>query len=333
MSVAIIGAGISGSYLARRLEEAGFKVKVYDRTRRWRGCRCAWASYGDELDDLLRPLFLHAEDFELAKIEVAVVNGVEIDLGRPPIIIDKPKLLKELWSGEVVQKEIRFPERVRARLVVNATGIPICPEEFIALPAYQTLVEGDYPRDRALVYMRHNVRGYAWFFPAKEGFFHLGAACLDYDPEILSRDLLNFYDLKVRKVCECEDRIRVMNPQYGIDITSERKKSGGLVLSVGEAAGAVHPISGEGNIPSLIGASLLFDAIKREGVDEAVWRYWTDWISYLIDERYPEAAEAYRHRGRRFWLRALREIKKRGRSRPKFGLLDALKVVWEVVVK
>ena len=325
VDVAVVGAGVAGSYLAALLDRAGYRVRVYDANPKWRGHFCAWASYEDELDDLLHKVWLHADNYYISSINTLVLNGVEIELRRPPVIIDKPRLVRDLWSGKIVKKRIRSFERVKAETVVNATGIPLSSSQFVFLGAKQWLVEMKEGgiENGALVYIDKRFRGYAWLFPAREGKFHLGAASPDTSPENLMHLLVEFYDLALKPICRCGDTLYVVDPHIGLRFDLSK----GKVISVGEAAGAVHPISGEGIIPSLISAEKLYRAL----IDERVGFYPTAWISYLRDEGYEEASKTYLHEGRRFWMKALRTIQKRGRNRPKLTPLKTLRALWRIL--
>jgi len=96
--------------------------------------------------------------------------------------------------------------------------------------------------------------GYLWYFPIGENLVHVGCGSLTLTPRKLIRRFLETYPPE--KILTSGNKpLRVSPPSTCFPFTS------GNIVAVGEAAGVVRPLIGEGIIPSLECADLLLEAM------------------------------------------------------------------------
>lgn len=314
--ILIVGAGVAGSYLAALLRQDGKEdYLVYDRNPSWRGHLCAWGCFYSLLRDKLKPLGLNVDDYILCRADTLVLNGVRIKL-RNEASLDKPKLLNDLCpESHVIKKEFSFSDEALAslhpnHLVVNATGIPFGKHYRIHTKEYKLRIHGLEP-NTAYVNIDLNYVGYGWMFPLDEDGrdWHLGAGCVNADPEVLIRNIARRY--RARPIpnhgCYCERDIRIINP--GDCMLGEN-----FAISIGEAAGAVYPISGEGIVPSMESAEVFYKWYKEhKPVTEYGKALWDKFLGENLGsfdvwrymEKYPRLA----------WLLGAPSMVKRARKR------------------
>ncbi|MGC8555603.1 MAG: NAD(P)/FAD-dependent oxidoreductase [Conexivisphaera sp.] len=275
--VTVVGTGVAGSYLGARLALAGIDVEGVE-AQDPAGYRsvCAWATSLEGMRERLRQLDVDMEDYVLVE-----ARGISVDLGgtihevptRHLVTFDKPALIRRLMGT------FRVRHSVRARgipgdasgLVVDATGVhravigPARSGTEFALPAYQLRVRYRNPPMESF-YVRPFPRysGYLWYFPLGGGEFFVGAGDLHH---MHLRYLSEFLDEhRPDEVLSREGRpIRISPP--GILEPISRSAGAAAVVAVGEAAGAVLPILGEGILPSVESAELLAEILLREGVE------------------------------------------------------------------
>ncbi|MEZ0345829.1 MAG: NAD(P)/FAD-dependent oxidoreductase [Infirmifilum sp.] len=254
--IAIIGAGPSGAYLARLLSDSGYKIDVFEGSYRLALKPCGWG-VPYTIDSVLRL----PEDAILVK-----VKGYKVYIGDKLIfesharhygyIIDKEIFLTELLSGIEVTRRWADPASLdNYLLVVDARG-------HVAYPGPKALalqVEGrmkNAPRDEVHLFFFPELVGYGWIFPMWGSHVKVGVGGKD-------RALVaGLFKRLVRTT-----GVEVNTPTKGSWIAS-----GGLRLyrhrsyyRIGEAAGAVMPLTGEGIRPSLITAIAAYREIKGEG--------------------------------------------------------------------
>ena len=330
----VAGAGISGSYFYALFTDKfpETKLKVYDGAKR-RGCTCAFGCFYTQLKEKLDKVGLNVEDYILCKNKGLILNGVYIPL-RNQISIDKPKLVKDLCP-EVIKKNVPLSSFIKRRgWVINATGIPLCDYYVIPTKQYRVRLEGLEPEVN-YIHVDLEYVGYAWAFSLDdEGeWFHLGAGCVNADPEILIKALVKRYRIKVkRKACQCCRPIRVVDPEKNQPVigTEDLKI---LIVSIGEAGGYVFPVTGEGILPSMDSVDLLV-----EGMNSPFWPSGYVFITkkYLKKWDYNKAFKAWKlmvKHPRTAWLKGFRFMLKRtkARAQPVLTPLNLLKVMTRLV--
>ncbi len=251
--IQIYGAGIAGTYLYHLLSSEGLKVAIYDR-RREPDCRCAWGIVYSEAKSFYSEIGLNFDDYVILKPEFVVANGVWLK-NRDVVIFDKKKLLSDLW---VEMDKCKKPE-----IVVDATGVTraYLPkiENDRVLPTVQTKERHDIEPN---LYIRMERTGYAWAFPLRDGWWHIGAGNVDKgEIERLLAELRAKYGFKSTKpACNCIGEVRMLPPSRCKPFVS------GNVVGVGEAIGCVSG-AGEGNAPALASARILADCLLNSELE------------------------------------------------------------------
>lgn len=270
--VFIAGTGVAGSYLGARLTLSGVDVEGVDSqdVTKYHSA-CAWATSIEGMQERLRALDVDIDEYVMRE-----ANGVYVDLGgtlhyvptRHLATFDKPALIRKL----IGKFRVKYPVRIRgmpdasSRLVIDATGVhrvvlgPADPGTDFMLPAYQLRVRyRNPPMEDFYVKPFPRYSGYLWYFPLGGGEFFVGAGDLhhmhlEYLSEFLERYAPD--DVLYR-----EGRpIRISPP--GILRPLARWPR---TVAVGEAAGVVLPILGEGILPSMESAEILARRILQDG--------------------------------------------------------------------
>jgi flavin-dependent dehydrogenase len=266
MNVAIVGAGIAGSYLGYLLERKGIRPDVYEQGECATTCRfrsCGWGAQSG-IGSYLTGAGLDLDDYLLSSMESMQFDQLVARTGL--CTIDKPALIRDLRAGlSIIPRSVTSDDIEHYDIIVDATGIarsllPPCTSDLI-LPTLQHRVtiepaHGDLPGPGVYGNQVPGL-GYIWVFPLGRHQYHIGAGGLVFDQygEILDRffsDLSGKYSLT--KVCSCSGEIRVASPYYAQPFVSVRRREDGApqrIIGVGESIGTVSPFTGEGIIYSM----------------------------------------------------------------------------------
>jgi flavin-dependent dehydrogenase len=255
MKVAIAGAGMSGSYLYRRLKDQGFQdIDLYDvRKTTACGCRpCAWgvaptSGYREMVSKVADPAA-----FEKHISRKVSVDGVMIRSDM--LTIDKPALIRELTKGAIIKEgQIDLDQYDR---IIDATGVdrsylPKIENDIIA-DCVQYRIRSETPMD---LWFRTSSLGYEWCFPLGNGEYHVGFGNLktdvhDYRPALL--DGIDKGTMQIR--CKCHSRVRLSSPFFSQPFVKD-----GKIVGVGESIGAVGPLAGDGNLYAFQTAEMLLN--------------------------------------------------------------------------
>ncbi|HDN74500.1 MAG TPA: NAD(P)/FAD-dependent oxidoreductase [Archaeoglobus sp.] len=254
--IQIYGAGISGTYLHTLLENSGIDVHIYD-VKKEPDCRCGWAINYKEAKKLYKEIGINIDDYVTAKPENIVVNKIWLK-NKNIVTFNKKKLLEDFWRN----LKFNFGE---GRIIIDATGtsrakLPPIKNDRL-LPTYQTL---EVHRGIDTNFFIHfGGSGYAWAFPISENLWHIGAG--DIDPRKIHKHILmlrreyGFDEDEVK--CMCRAKIRMMRPTKCLPFIYNN------TIGVGEAIGCVSG-AGEGNVPSLISAKILFECINQNNLND-----------------------------------------------------------------
>jgi len=286
LKIAVVGAGVSGSYLTALLRNSGVNVEVYEKEPERRGHYCAWGSHYTLLKTKLSKIGLNVDDYVLTRVKQVYVNGVKIKLGNS-VIIDKPRMLRDMVKdSELFMRNVDIQSMVGERhdldIIVNATNTPIRqPTVIIHTTQSKSILDGAEPHTAYVLFDVERI-GYGWVFPLDdEGkLFHIGAGCLksSWDASMLMLDTLSRYNLYIVKhSCICGRALNVFK--------TAPKACDGRVVNIGESVGAVNPITGEGILTSMDTAEALAESIKTHGGDVSkVVESYTDRIASMISE-------------------------------------------------
>ena len=266
MKIAIVGMGLSGSYLSSRLSTE-HKIVGYDlHTKDNFDAVCGWGSVKDILEKYASVCGLKFEDYVVhnGKKMIVDVNGEIIDIKLNGLCcFDKKRFIqdmingKEVIYGKYVNKEILKEDY---DIIIDSTGLirPLLPkiENDLLIPCVQYRVRfKNPPYDDFYIKTFKGLTGYFWYFPLGDGIFHVGAG--DY----LRRhndELSTFLNKHPCEILKKNGRpVRITPP-----ILCEPFFDG-KVVGVGESIGTVYPMLGEGIIPSLQCADLLIGNLNN----------------------------------------------------------------------
>jgi len=297
MKVQVYGAGVAGSFLYMLLAR-DFEVAVKD-LRSEPDCRCAWGTIYGEARKLYREAGINFDEYVLARPKYVIINGARFK-NVQVVTFDKRRLLRDVWS------QIEFDE-VEADLIVDATGYEraFLPRiENDALHSTIQYVEEHGIEENIYVYARRT--GFAWAFPLGDGRWHVGAGETSMGRAL---ELLNVFREKYgfeekAKRCACEAKVRLLPPLKCKPFIS------GNVVGVGEAIGCVSGF-GEGNLPALQSAKILYECLKKGSLQE-----YENKILKEFD-----------------WIEATHELVKKFQASRKFALLRLLSKVKPIEIR
>ncbi len=256
MCLIIAGAGISGTYFARLMKNEGVKFTLYDVNRR-RGHYCAWGTPYSLMKEKLDKVCLNIDDYTLCRIKQCYINGVKVKL-KNIIVIDKPRLLKDLSRGIRVRYRNISLLKLRKKMVVNATGKPLG-KHYNIITTQRKIKTAKLDENTVYIHINFRKNGYAWAFPLNDegNLFHLGAGCYRFSPAQLESELYNRYSFETKEAyCTCRKEISIFKPILPIIVEN--------VISIGEATGCVSPLLGEGILSAMETAEWLTHSLKHE---------------------------------------------------------------------
>jgi flavin-dependent dehydrogenase len=283
----IAGAGVSGTYFARLLKNEGVEFTLYDVTGK-RGHQCAWGSNYSLMKKKLDKVCLNIDDYVLCRIKQYYINGVKIKQ-KNFIVIDKPKLIEDLSRGiEITYRSIDLL-KTRKKIVVNATGKPLGKHYKIAT-TQRKIKTAKLEEQTVYIHLNFRKTGCAWAFPLSDegNLFHLGAGGYECSPTLLENELCNRYDIEAKGTyCTCRKNINIFKSIIPVVIEN--------VVSIGEAAGCVYPITGEGILPAMETAEWLAHSLKHstypqsylDRVEEMQESYNKVWKAWNLMKKHP----------------------------------------------
>jgi flavin-dependent dehydrogenase len=283
----IAGAGVSGAYFARLLSNEGVDFTLYDVIGR-RGHRCAWGTPYSLMKEKLDKVGLDVDDYVLCRIKQYYINGVKIEL-KNVVVIDKPKLLEDLSRGIKITYRSIDLSRPQKKMVVNATGKPLG-KHYKIVTTQRKIKTAKLEEKTAYIHINFRKNGYAWAFPLNDegNLFHLGAGCYGGSPALLESGLYDRYNLKTKGTdCTCQREISIFKSMIPVVVEN--------VASIGEAAGCVSPLSGEGILSAMETAEWLAHSLKHDTypqsylmkVEEMQESYNKSWKTWNLMNKHP----------------------------------------------
>lgn len=282
MRIAVVGAGIAGSYLAYLLLD-NVDVTVFEMGERY-DYPCGEAVPSSALFAWPLPRYVV---HEVRRLIIRVYDGCathsrDIDFGRTVgYVIDKEKFVDDMRlvlerRGILRISTVRRIDLLKGfDLVVDARGPFSDSKEYDKLAVVQGFTNDvEIERDTIYMYFNSNILGYFWIFPSS-------------DPEYKSN--IGFGATGVKNVAQL---FKAIARRHGIEnIANTRGKkikvadpgkvavdSSNRIARIGEAGGFVVPFTGEGIRPALESARELYDIISNE-------------------DRVPEILKAFRRSG------------------------------------
>jgi len=268
MRIAIVGAGVAGSYLACMISKMGHEIEVYETNGE--GAHwpiCAWGGSKNMLAKFSRQAGLEFNDYinhtgRTLRLELPGNKVENLEL-KGLVTYNKRKWESDLLRGIRVSYgrkcNLGSPLLSECDLVIDCTGfhrslLPKSEEDFM-IPAYEYLVENLKDIEDFYVIGYKGARGYFWCFPLSKGEAFVGAGDLDRRYYGISEFLARHPECNIRKKIGRPIRLappRRMQPFYWNN-----------VVGVGESIGCVFPMLGEGIIPSLICCDIFLHELTR----------------------------------------------------------------------
>ena len=265
MRIAIVGLGVAGSYLMRRLgvehDVVGFERQPIEQFK----AVCAWGTSRNEMRSLMAKVDISFDDYLLHE-----GRYMSVDLGDEMLNIplkglctyDKHRLELDLTDGFKTHYGVKPSLEYLTRefdLVVDATGVARAylpkpqSDEVIPCVEYRVDYGGTPPMDDFYIRPFPDDTGYLWYFPLGDGVGHVGAG----DVRLKHVASVEEFNRKYpgRPLTKVGRAIRFSPPEYC------RPFSHGKVVGVGESIGTVFPLLGEGIIPSLHCADILCETL------------------------------------------------------------------------
>jgi flavin-dependent dehydrogenase len=268
MRIAIVGAGVAGSYLACMISRMGHDIKVFeanDKEGHWP--ICAWAGSKNMLSKFSTQAGLEFSNYithtgHLLKIKLPQNREEYLELNGL-VTYNKQAWESDLLRGINVVYGMKcnlekFPLH-EYDLVIDASGfhrslLPRSNEDFI-IPAYEYLIENLEGLEDFYVIGYKGARGYFWCFPLNEGRAFVGAGDMDRKYYGVSEFLANHPECRIRK--KVGRPIRLAPPRRMQPFVWRN------VIGVGESIGCVFPMLGEGIIPSLICCDIFLQELSE----------------------------------------------------------------------
>ncbi len=276
MKIAIIGAGFSGSYLARRLVEEGIakmnNITIYERKDLSKKvefledykkpCQspCAWGVHKPTLVEAIEKANIGdtskyiLQEFEQLKIgeltpkcdlctfnkplfEWECVKGLNIvDEELNPYHIDKYDIVVDATANRYFMSKVIGPDTAKQPLIIYTRQFRFY----------------DNIKDMQINKLDEGV-GYEWVFPLGELGTHVGCGLVEQRPP----SILFPKDRAMRILCACRGTIRLSSPEYSFPLFI--KKGDTMVLTVGESAGMISSVTGGGNKEAIDGIEILIE--------------------------------------------------------------------------
>ncbi len=267
----VIGAGPAGSTLAYLAKQRfNTNIVVYEALRRPGLKACGWGLLRN-VEDYIGPIPREAVLNNIKGFRIYVDDELVVDYGSKRTIaymVDRPLLMEKLLehsNAEVLLgHRISVREAVRIHqnyLPVIATGFQWRPRDRRLILGIEYRVEDAHIDEPGLmeVWTWSGIVGYLWVFPFNSREAHIGiGGTLPYAE--LKRLLEEFIRRDKRfENTRIVDRLSGYVTVNGLD----EKFLGPGIPVIGEAMGAVFPLTGEGMRPSMISAWSLIEALKQ----------------------------------------------------------------------
>ena len=257
-----MGAGPAGLALAWFLKGTKYDVKVYEALDQPGRKPCAWGVM--EGVEKMLPISKERIVSEIRGFKIYLNNKLIHDIRTNRTlgyIIDKPSMLRDVaekvdvsYSSKVVVRDGKYfvnDKPIDADEVIFASGHYSLPKDF-TIPAIQYLTNAKVDMEVVEFYFYSDLLGYAWVFP-EQGGAKIGIG--GYAPvEALKEKLAPMVNDKPLRLL------------HGARVSDGGVIDDRLNDSIGEAAGCVYAMTGEGIRPSILSAKIRADSML-EGKD------------------------------------------------------------------
>mgnify|MGYP001772773529 FL=1 len=271
MRIAVVGAGVAGSYLVRTLSGEHEVVAFESQGEESYRSICAWGAPKDPMREFASRAGLSFDEYVLheGRYFTMIFGSRRLDIKLTGLsTFDKERFLADLRRGGDVRYGVRVPRGQTFDgydLVIDATGFHRVllgrPSRDVVIPTLEFMVRyREMPFDDFYAEVFPGLTGYVWFFPLSNNLAHVGSGDLGHRHVELLSQFLDRHppDEVLRKVGR---PVRLSSPSMTRPLRS------GNIVAVGEAAGVVFPTTGEGIVPSLQSAEVLRSALESGGID------------------------------------------------------------------
>jgi flavin-dependent dehydrogenase len=268
MYIAIAGAGVAGSYLAKMLQRRGHNVEIFEASKEenhWPVC--AWGASRHMLQRFSDQAGLDFDNYVFhvgKKLRLELPNDIfeYLDL-KGLVTYDKHRWESDLLKGVKVTYDAKVTlEKFKFNkydYVIDCTGLhrtllPKSDQDFL-IPAYEYLLENVQGIDEFYIIGYKGAKGYFWYFPLDNGRGYMGAGDVMKKYYGVQAFFEQHPEAKVIKKIGRPIRLappKRMEPFYNDNI-----------IGVGESIGCVFPMLGEGIIPSLICCDIFLDVLDK----------------------------------------------------------------------
>ncbi|BES80746.1 NAD(P)/FAD-dependent oxidoreductase [Pyrodictium abyssi] len=265
----VVGAGPAGAAFAYYASARGYSVEVYEGAD-FAAKPCGWAV----------PLQIEKYIKILSDAILSEINGFRVYVDgqlvheshgqRWGYIVDKRLLIKSLLESATVHKKYvdltsptrprvgSMPLQARERVVLapGLVGLPNIASETILAVQQIFRTSRAIDTDVIEIWFDSNLVGYYWVFPRSQNIVDIGVGGYEGAESLRSR-LRSFAKMKL-------GHIDPITPIKGARINVSGVNENLLTRNVpiiGEAAGFVYPLTGEGIRPSIASAYALFNSI------------------------------------------------------------------------
>lgn len=268
MKLAVIGAGVAGSFLSNMLQKSGHTVTLFESSKKeshWPVC--AWGASRHMLEYFSKKAGLDFDNYifhvgKRLKMDLPNNKSEYLELG------GLVTYNKKQWESDLISDvNIVYGTNCDKRTfpigdydyIIDCTGfhrsfLPKPKEDFI-IPAYEYMVENVKDIDEFHVIGYMGARGYFWYFPLEDGTGFIGAG--DIDRKYLG--IKEFFDSHPNaKIVKKIGRPIRLSPPKMMEPFSDKN-----IIGVGESIGTVFPMLGEGIIPSLLCCEIFLDVFDK----------------------------------------------------------------------
>ena len=268
MKIAVIGAGVAGSYLGGMLHKIGHDITIFESNKKemhWPVC--AWGASRHMLEYFSNKAGLDFDNYVFhvgRRLRMGLPNQKEEFLDLDGLVTyNKKQWESDLLSGVTVEYGINCDKKTfpvdKYDYVLDCTGfhrkfLPKPREDFV-IPAYEYMLENIQDIDEFHVIGYKGARGYFWYFPLSNGAGFMGAGDIDRKYHGVKEFLETHPDARIIKKIGRPIRLsppKLMEPFYD-----------GKIIGVGESIGTVFPMLGEGIIPSLLSCEIFMQVMEE----------------------------------------------------------------------
>ena len=322
--VVVIGAGPGGSAAAHALSRSGLDVLLLDRADFPRDKTCGDGLTPRALRALDRMGVLHevaAKGCRVDSYQVVAPSGRSTAAPQAGLVVPRVQL-DEILLRHAVQSGAQFRPRVvvvhverttkgvrvhadggqilEARLAIIATGAATSvlrrsdilarqPRMMLAARAYFDDLQQEVPRSFQLRFDNAPSPGYGWVFPVGPHKANVGVAYLPGKQRGTANQAFHGY-IRGRAMATLLNGARMVGPEKGYPIRVDcfrAPTSAANTLLVGEAAGLVHPLTGEG-IDFALDSGLLAAEHVIRGLESRVHATWLADYDRLLRDRFEQ---------------------------------------------